>query len=173
MERIEGKNKSSISINNTIFSYDYSDTFYSKPTPTDLNTEMIVNIFSNMENNQPRWIKSLMRLRNRMALIFKLKQTGIDKTTHSQNVKVGEKLGPFPLLEKREDGIILGKNDKHLDFRLLIIYESISFQTKQIGITTLVKFNNKFGRLYFSIIKPFHKMIVKQMVSSINKQFNV
>ncbi|MFT3947927.1 MAG: DUF2867 domain-containing protein [Agriterribacter sp.] len=173
MERIEFKSKLSTNFKNFDFTYDYSDTYLSKPTLKNLNTEMIVTIFSNLGKNQPGWIKHLMQLRNKVALTFKLKQTKIDEIANPQKVKVGEKLGPFPLLEKREDGIILGKNDKHLDFRLLILFEEISKQASQICVTTLVRFHNSFGRLYFKIIKPFHKIIIKQMVANIDKQLNI
>ena len=60
--------------------------------------------------------------------------------------------------------MILGENDKHLDFRVCI--QDNNEAQQNIKVTTLVQFHNTKGKLYFSVIKPFHKMIVKSMVKN-------
>jgi hypothetical protein len=32
------------------------------------------------------------------------------------------------------------------------------------SLTTLVHFNNRFGRFYFALIKPFHRLMVKSLL---------
>ncbi|HJV20387.1 MAG TPA: DUF2867 domain-containing protein, partial [Sediminibacterium sp.] len=65
----------------------------------------------------------------------------------------------------------LGEDDKHLNFRvsLLINRQSDYCENKKIIISTTVKFNNWFGRLYFLLVRPFHKLIVPIMLKGIIK----
>ena len=37
-------------------------------------------------------------------------------------------------------------------------------------ITTVVKFNNRLGRLYFFFIRPFHKVIIRSMLKRVAKR---
>ncbi|MDR2871155.1 MAG: DUF2867 domain-containing protein, partial [Xanthomonadaceae bacterium] len=54
-------------------------------------------------------------------------------------------------------------NDVHLDFRtsLLIIEEQ---GRKQLAISSYVDTHNLLGRLYFSIVRPLHRLIAPAML---------
>lgn len=148
---------------NIDFKYDYFDIYKTEFKNEKLDVEKLINNFQKMSNNQPKWIKILMIIRNKIASLFGLKTTQLEKPTTPKNIKIGEKLGLFQLFGITDNGIILGKNDKHLNFRLLVFYNEISKSIQIINFATLVKFNNQFGKFYFSLIKPFHKIIVKKM----------
>ncbi len=59
-------------------------------------------------------------------------------------------------------------NDKHLDIKMSILnrYDNNS-QKNTVIISTLVYFNNFLGRFYMLIITPFHKIVVKRLLSNI------
>ena len=63
----------------------------------------------------------------------------------------------------------MGENDKHLNFKVSILLEKLEANNKSITISTIVVFNNWFGKLYFFPVKPFHKLIVPIMLKSILK----
>jgi hypothetical protein len=56
----------------------------------------------------------------------------------------------------------MGEDDKHLNFRASILHDKAE---GTIYLTTLVHFNNVWGRLYFLPVKPFHKIIMKTLLT--------
>lgn len=81
----------------------------------------------------------------------------------------GEQIGLFKVFDKTTNELILGEDDKHLNFRvsLLIDSQNESKTDKKLIISTTVKFNSWFGRLYFLPVRPFHKLIVPSMLKGI------
>lgn len=49
-------------------------------------------------------------------------------------------------------------------FLLKVRYHCITFLMNISGLTTNVRFNNRWGRAYFGIIRPFHMMVVRSML---------
>lgn len=106
----------------------------------------------------PAWASSLMSLRDRLVAPLGLK-TGQAMRADKEI----ECVGVFPVLEKSPNQIVLGADDSHLDFRVVI--DLLPENTKQkILLSTLVKRNNVLGVGYLSAIMPFHKLIVKAML---------
>lgn len=109
----------------------------------------------------PRWAKPLLWLRNMIVAPFGLKpgdqrivsQAGVDHVDF------------FPILSEADDQIVLGLDDRHLDFRILL-----ERQASQGGVryrlTTLVERHNLFGRAYLFLITPFHKSIVRSVLTN-------
>jgi hypothetical protein len=124
----------------------------------------------------PKWIDTLFALRNNLVKWFGLKTTG--NLTNRQQFEnftgePGERIGLFKVFHKTDHEIILGEDDKHLDFRVsLYLDENTETNQKQLTISTLVKFNNIFGKLYFMPVLPFHKLIVPTILKEIIKQIN-
>jgi len=124
----------------------------------------------------PKWTARLFELRNSIVSIFGFKTSG--KTNNRKellenfNCEPGEKLGLFAVYHRTENEVILGEDDKHLNFRISLYKEDdeISSDRKKLTISTTIKFNNRFGKLYFLPVKPFHKLIVPKMLQGIIKQ---
>lgn len=133
----------------------FTDTFSTTNHLDDLG--LISNlIFGTM----PKWVGFLMKLRNTIVRIFGLKAEK-PEDFHS-NFKVGGYIGFFQIFSIQQNEIMLGVDDKHLNFRVSI-YNSDENQFN-IKVTTLVQYNNRFGKIYMAIVKPFHPLIVKRMV---------
>lgn len=105
----------------------------------------------------PFWVGKLMALRNLVVAPLGL------KTEQSSATTKAEMLGPFPIVTRTENEIILGIDDKHLDFRLSIITSGTHAYT-----ATWVRRNNWLGRIYLAIIMPFHVLIVRQAIGRAN-----
>lgn len=142
-------------IKNALPTIDFTDTFSTTNHEDDLAT--ISNL---VFGTVPKWIEFLLKLRNSIVKVFGLK---VEKPTDFHtNFKVGGYVGFFKIYSIRENEIILGADDKHLNFRVSI-YNS-NEREFNIKVTTLVEYNNNFGRWYMAIVKPFHHIVVKVMV---------
>lgn len=124
----------------------------------------------------PKWIDTLFAFRNNIVKWFGLKKT--DNLTNKKQLEnftgePDERIGLFKVFHKTDHEIVLGEDDKHLDFRVsLYLDENTETNQKQLTISTLVKFNNIFGKLYFMPVLPFHKLIVPTILKGIIKQIN-
>ncbi len=122
----------------------------------------------------PEWVGKLFALRNKIVSIFGLKTSGNinDRKKQLENFKCEprEQLGLFKVFAKTENEVILGEDDKHLNFRISLFKEQCTDKKKMITISTTVEFHNWFGRLYFLPVRPFHKLIVPTMLKGIIKE---
>ncbi len=118
---------------------------------------------------RPRWIDALMDLRNNLVRLIGLKTPSPRKQTpESINLQPGNVAGPFHVFARNGDEILLGLDDRHLDFRLSVLVR------RQAGVawavvTTVVHFNGWLGRAYFLPVRPFHQLIVPAMVRSMQR----
>jgi Protein of unknown function (DUF2867) len=113
----------------------------------------------------PQWIVQLLELRNAIVRPFGLK-TSIEAAPSSRQdaLQPGTAVGVFEVLDRRlNEEIMLGENDKHLDYRVSIQLEREEEKCWVI-VSTVVKFNNWLGRAYFVPVKPVHKIIVPAMM---------
>ena len=120
----------------------------------------------------PKWIDSLFALRNKIVKFFGLKVSNSisERGIQLKNFKCQEndQIGLFKVFLSNENEVVLGENDKHLDFRVSLFLKNIEGKNnKELTISTLVRFNNLFGKLYFIPVKPFHSFIVPSMLKSI------
>ena len=140
---------------NFIENIDYIDTFSIELTQDS----DIKDLYLRLVNTKSKTIDFLMSLRNKIMSIFGAK-TVINET--KGDFSVGNSVGLFKIYYIDEKEIISGLKDSHLDF-------CISFYKidNKILLSTLVKYNNTFGRVYMNIIKPFHKLIVKNMLKNL------
>jgi hypothetical protein len=124
----------------------------------------------------PKWVEKLFALRNKIVSIFGLKTPGdiTNREKQIENFKCepGEQLGLFKVFAKTENEVILGEDDKHLNFRVSLLLNQQTNETKKknLIVSTTVEFNNWFGRLYFLPVRPFHKLIVPSMLKGMIKE---
>jgi hypothetical protein len=71
----------------------------------------------------------------------------------------------FPVLSTSDHQVVLGFDDWHLDFRI-VMEAAESKQGTRLRATTLVRRKNLFGRLYIALVGPFHRMIVPAALRS-------
>ncbi len=150
-------------INKNIKRNDYEDC-YSFTVPN--NNKSIREIYISLFSSAPKWVEGMMKLRNKIVRLFGLKNEM--NRNENTNFEVGDKIGIFKIYAIQEDEIIAGEDDKHLDFRVSI-HRIIEKETT-ICISTLVQYNNWFGKLYFFVVKPFHKIVVKSLIRKAAKK---
>jgi hypothetical protein len=158
-------------LNQTGRRYDYADSFQGI-IPDKENKLQPAGICKAFFLSTPKWIKKLLGLRNVIVGMFGLKTSGnVDPKQMLENFKCdqGDRIGLFKVFEKTDNEVILGEDDKHLNFRISFFLDKFreNENEKQLTISTIVVFKNLFGRLYFLLIKPLHKFIVPAMLKSI------
>jgi hypothetical protein len=86
-------------------------------------------------------------------------------------VKTSEaEIGGFPVVSASDDRVVLGFDDRHLDFRIVIDVMADRPSGQTLSVMTLVHRNNLLGRLYLAAVLPFHKLIVRRMLSGIGRR---
>ncbi|MGY4305074.1 hypothetical protein ACVIJ6_002317 [Bradyrhizobium sp. USDA 4369] len=113
-----------------------------------------------MLGQAPTWMAALLKLRNLLVRPFGLKTSGAD-ARHSRPM-----IGIFPVVDETPQRIVLGFDDRHLDFRVVIDAASHG-ETSQVTATTLVQTHNALGRIYLTIIMPFHRLVAKTMLRQV------
>tara|TARA_B100000700_G_C14756775_1_gene720171 strand:- start:88 stop:624 length:537 start_codon:yes stop_codon:yes gene_type:complete len=120
----------------------------------------------------PFWIKILLKLRNFLVIFFGLKTGNIENNyrfVEKLDLNQADYFGDIYILLKNEDHLIGELKDKHLDFRFsieIIKEKDVTF----VLLKTIVKYNNFFGRSYFFIVKPFHKIIVPNVLKRLSNE---
>ena len=95
----------------------------------------------------PRWAAALLRLRNTLVRPFGLKTGEPDKPI-------------FPTCHESDTELILGTDDKHLNFRI-----GLYRQEGRIYMSTWVRPHNLWGRAYLRLVMPFHILISRGAVA--------
>ena len=113
-----------------------------------------------MMGRAPRWIETLLALRNALVAPFGLKTSGAGETA------AGGLIGIFPVLSETPDRLVAGFDDRHLDFRVVVDVATAG-RRQQVTATTLVRTHNWLGRSYLAIILPFHRLIVRTMLRQV------
>ena len=67
----------------------------------------------------------------------------------------------------------MAENDKHLNFRTSIMIENVKDKNSiRLYLSTIVQYNNFWGRFYFMFVKPFHQLICKTMLKILLKNID-
>lgn len=143
---------------------DYQDS-YSEDLPATERPIAIEEVGRAFFSASPKWLNKLFTLRNHLVKLIGLKVDENAQDREAQlaacNFEVGDRLGLFKVFQKNEHELIIGEDDKHLDFRISFLIDRIN---KKLNITTTVYFNNWMGKLYFIPVKPFHSLAVPAML---------
>lgn len=104
----------------------------------------------------PAWIKALVAVRDVVVTPFGVKTSGEVRASRAGNDRVDF----FPVQWEGPDEIVLGEDDRHLDFRLSLLRRKSPTGTQLIA-TTVVRSRNAFGLTYLTVIRPFHHLVVR------------
>jgi hypothetical protein len=129
---------------------DFADAFQIV-VPHRANAEVFTQ---HMMSNPPVWVSKLLALRNFVMTPFGLKT----KVTHVPENQL--RYGMFPVISANPDRTVLGFDDHHLDFRIVIDAEPQGASETRLVMSTAVRTHNILGRVYLAIVLPFHRLIV-------------
>jgi Protein of unknown function (DUF2867) len=111
---------------------------------------------------QPPLVAPLLRLRDTLVAAF-----GIKTSRQLASAPAGgrrPRVGIFRVYETLADEIVLGEDDKHLDFRVSVLRRPATAAANSpddLVLSTFVHCHNRLGRAYILLIAPFHRAIVR------------
>jgi len=140
---------------------DYLDVYQIRKQTNESVDSITTQIFS-----LPLWVNGLLKIRNSIVGKLGLKTESKKDTTVDVYYPTGSKAVFFTVIDRNENEIVMAENDKHLNFRTSVYIDRNDTNT-DIYLSTLVKFNNTWGKLYFLPVKPFHKLIIKSLLKSL------
>ena len=70
-------------------------------------------------------------------------------------------LTSFSVLSRSDKELVLGEDDRHLDFRLSLLLTSRENGREALTATTVVRCHNLLGRAYLTAIKLGHVLVVR------------
>jgi len=158
-------------IQNNFGTIDYSDVFSAEvPNPHHYSIDYLAAISF---GTSPRWVTGLLAVRNFVVGWFGLKSgnaTEIRIPDPTVYYPVGSTVSLFRVESRTDNEIILGESDRHLNFRTGLMLEQADNTTIRLYSSTIVHYNNFFGKFYFFFVKPFHRIIVKNMLTRVVKR---
>lgn len=137
---------------------DFADAFALDVEEPDL--DAMVAARRAMEN-VPRWVTRLLRARDTIVRPF-----GVE-TVNEIAARPGPRCGFFPILQASPSRVVMGLDDRHLDFRIVVDTGTAAASGTRVTLTTLVKRHNALGRVYLATIMPFHKLIVPTLLARV------
>ncbi|MEO5626866.1 MAG: DUF2867 domain-containing protein [Dokdonella sp.] len=112
--------------------------------------------------HQPRWVRALMRIRDALVAGVGLKtarllvSSGVDAS----------RIGIFKVYDSNALEVVMGEDDKHLDFRVSVLCRPREHASADGGgpclvLSTVVHCHNRLGRMYIAFVAPFHRLVVQ------------
>ncbi|MFD2786742.1 DUF2867 domain-containing protein [Hymenobacter rubripertinctus] len=145
----------------------YRDCYRMDVPTTDVTLDDAVRAFF---HGAPAWVRQAMALRDRVMGRLGYHTQGPEPAQSLEGVRFepGTTLGLFHIYERHERELIMGSDDRHLNFRVSILLDQEPTRT-WLYITTTVELHNTMGRLYFGLIKRPHRLVVRSMMRNIRQ----
>ena len=131
------------------------------PSDASINPDVLARFIFAM---QPSWIGALTNVRDEIVAGFGLKTA--KQLAALSGDPATRRISIFRVFGASETEVVLGENDKHLDFRVSILCtpDSPPGTGSQLTLSTVVHCHNRLGRTYLSVIAPFHRRVVKASI---------
>jgi hypothetical protein len=107
---------------------------------------------------QAWWIRALTRVRDAMMAPVGVKSS---RAVGAAAAARGPVIGFFPLLSKSAGELVVGEDDRHLDFRVALLLRAGAAGGRELVVVTVVHCHNWLGWTYLAVIAPFHRVIVR------------
>lgn len=137
---------------------DYCDS-YSVVKKTDQTVDEITAILF----TGPKWMDVLFKPWYKLLKLLGMTTMKKEPAGENPYYPVGSKAVMFTVTERNDHEIVMGEQENILNFRTSVLKEELGDKTL-VHLTTLVKYNNFWGKLYFFPVKPFHRMISKNIL---------
>ena len=139
-------------------STDYTDA-YSVELPSGATTDPELLARTIFERPSPV-VRFLLKARDTLVGVFGLKTA---KRLPAEARDGISRIDIFRIYRIYPAEIILGEDDKHLDFRVSVHCSrpQVPGEKHWVTLSTVVHFHNRFGRLYFLVIAPFHRVLAR------------
>ena len=101
----------------------------------------------------PFYVTALMAVRNAIVSVVGLK-------TGSKRHPDTDYVGFFPVISQTAEQVVVGMDDRHLDFRCVVDLANSALGV-DVSLTTVIDRHNWLGHCYLFVVRPFHRHIIK------------
>src|SRR5271154_3705442 len=149
------------------FDADLADAFAVSIDAADV-AKGIDNLARSALGDPAPWIRLLLGLRDALVAGFRVKTT--QEVRRAAIADKAERIDFFRILARSDRELILGEDDRHLDFRLsLLLRARPDSSGDELVATTVVRCHNALGHVYLALIARFHRLVV---VSNLSRASN-
>lgn len=129
-------------------------------TLPDDSTADIDRIAHAVLGNPSWWFCGLLACRDALVAPFGIKTSG--QLRAEMQAAAAPHIDFFPVLSRVDDELVIGADDRHLDFRTsVLVRKLLPGRQRELIVTTIVHSHNRFGHLYLLAIAPFHRLVVR------------
>jgi len=118
----------------------------------------------------PSWIQFLYKVRAVFVRLLGMRQESVDLTPSApEDISFipGDLCLAFTVTHGKDNQFIaMQHEDKHLSARLLVAIEPLESGINRFHVGTIVHHKHWTGPVYFTVIKPFHHLVVRQMMKA-------
>ncbi|MCD7971094.1 MAG: DUF2867 domain-containing protein [Candidatus Azobacteroides sp.] len=129
--------------------------------------EMIIRFWT----HHPAWVTFLFKLRNKLIKLVGLKEEEKDQEAFISHIREGKSSGGMLVTDKSENETVMCLDATHLKAYLSVYLRKKDNQTNFLSVITVVHIKNRQGKIYFTAIAPFHRIIVKRTIKYIINSF--
>ncbi|MEQ8346841.1 MAG: DUF2867 domain-containing protein [Sneathiellaceae bacterium] len=108
----------------------------------------------------PPWFNGLMAVRDAAMARFGVK-TARRLRRAGPAATDGRFIDFFRIRDRTDTELVVGEDDRHLDFRASVMLCPQPDGGRDLVATTVVHCHNRLGRSYLAVILPFHRLIVR------------
>ncbi len=137
----------------------FADAFSITTKTTDLTAR---DAATRMLSHSPPWVDAPMRAAGSDRCALRAEDGALCASRQCRQGRL------FPVLSETPQRLIAGFNDNHLDFRV-VVDVAADGTGQRVTATTVVLMHNWLGRIYLSVIKPFHRMVVRSMLRQVTR----
>ncbi|MDP9900751.1 DUF2867 domain-containing protein [Variovorax ginsengisoli] len=136
----------------------FADAF-AVPLPTG--TQLTIELLAQAVFGDPSWwFRLLLKFRDVLVAPFGVKSSDTLRAEMQTSGKAH--IDFFPVLSRSENELVLGENDRHLNFKASVLVRALANgKGRELVATTVVHCNNSFGHFYLFVIGPFHRLVVR------------
>ena len=115
--------------------------------------------------NPALWFRMLLACRDTLVSPFGLKtSTTLREALQAQALP---HINFFPILSRESHEVVVGADDRHLDFRTsVLLRDAVPGAKRELIVTSVVHCHNRLGHVYLSAIAPFHKLVVRSSLAT-------
>jgi uncharacterized protein DUF2867 len=140
------------------FDADLADAF-AVPVDAADGAKGIDNLARSALGDPAPWVRLLLGLRDALVAGFRVKTS--QEVRRAAIADNAERIDFFRIRARSDRELILGEDDRHLDFRLsLLLRARPDGSGDELVATTVVRCHNALGRVYLALIAQFHRLVV-------------
>lgn len=148
----------------------FNDGYYADCFVRHIENEPFSTAFSAyvaMSSRAPSWVNGLLRIRDRVVVLFGMTPTCGFNTQPPQAVKAGDLLDFFTVVSASQTELELQHYDRHFTVSISLYLNPVEM-VQAIYLTSVVTPHTRIGKVYVRLIAPFHSAVVKAMLNRLH-----